>query len=287
MPREAVDEDADDYAESYDYADQSLDEWSSYDTEEQRPADIARIDSYFSRNYEPGKRILVPEECYEDPNKWRSTRLRRLGFYDDIYHEKKDMIVDQDKYRPRINLRERHRENNPHEELHPEHLEFKVWLQHRVEMAATGRGSPRMLVGIPKARDERKIATEKLEELTERFRGAFEERLLSTDRLRRMPSEKYDGCKAYITALLLMDKAKRIRSRDLDDGREYSPMMMQHARNEHKRWDREHSKPEDRVDDPIQTLCSEVVKSLFVNHRSKTPRSKECSRSTGTGPSEK
>ena len=76
MPREAVDEDADDYAESYDYADQSLDEWSSYDTEEQRPADIARIDSYFSRNYEPGKRILVPEECYEDPNKWRSTRLR-------------------------------------------------------------------------------------------------------------------------------------------------------------------------------------------------------------------
>ena len=270
MPREAVDEDADDYAESYDYADQSLDEWSSYDTEEQRPADIVRIDSYFSRNYEPGKRILVPEECYEDPNKWRSTRLRRLGFYDDIYHEKNDMIVDQAKYRPRINLRERERENNPHEELHPEHLEFKVWLQHRVEMAATGRGSPRMLVGIKDARNERKIATEKLEELTERFRGAFEERLLSTDRLRRM-SGKYDGCKTYITALLLMDKAKRIRKRGFDEAREYSDAMMTLAREEHQRWDRLHSKPEDRVGDPIQMLCSEVVQSLFVNHRSKTP----------------
>ena len=102
------------------------------------PEEVDMIDSYFSRNYKRGERLEVPEECYKEGIKWKDRRLRELGFYDRIYHRKKDRVEQPASYRPRINLREGERPNNPDVDLDPSHLEFKVWLQHRVELAAAG-----------------------------------------------------------------------------------------------------------------------------------------------------
>ena len=103
------------------------------------PEEVDMIDSYFSRNYKRGERMEVPEECYKEGIKWKERRLRELGFYDRIYHRKKDRVERPARYRPRINLRERERPNNPDVDLDPSHLEFNVWLQHRVELAAAGK----------------------------------------------------------------------------------------------------------------------------------------------------
>ena len=54
------------------------------------PEEVDMIDSYFSRNYKRGERLEVSEECYKEGIKWKERRLRELGFYDRIYHRKKD-----------------------------------------------------------------------------------------------------------------------------------------------------------------------------------------------------
>ena len=230
------------------------------------PKEVDMIDSYFSRNYRQGERLDVPEECYKDGIKWKDRRLRELGFYNRIYHRKRDRIERPASYRPRVNLREGTRPNNPDVDLDPGHLEFKFWLQHRVELAAAGKGSPRMLQGIKGSTDDKTEAMEKWEELSVKIREGLNKRLLNAD-AQRFKQLRRDS-RAPITALLVMDTADRhvrryghgmrIRA-ESEDLKDYLTAIMD---------------PEDTTLEsfgPIVSLCREVVYALFSNCRTKRP----------------
>jgi len=228
--------------------------------------EVDMIDSYFSRYYQRGERLKVPEDCYKESIKWKDKRLRELGFYDSIYHRKRDRVERPESYRPRINLREAKRVNNPDVDLDPGHLEFKLWLQHRVELAAAGKGSPRMLQGFKSETDDRSSAMDKWEELSEEIRKGFNERLLNVDEIERR--ELRIDSKGPILALLVMDKAERYvrryghgmsikaKSENLDD---FLANLMGT------------DDPAEETFSPIVSLCREVVYALFSNCRTKLP----------------
>ncbi|MDE0729780.1 MAG: hypothetical protein OSB36_02510 [Longimicrobiales bacterium] len=224
------------------------------------------IDSYFSKNYNQGERLYVPEECYKDGIKWKNGRLRELGFYNRIYHRKRDRIEQPVDYRPRVNLRERNRPNNSDVNLDPGHLEFKIWLQHRVELAAAGKGSPRMLQGFKGSTDDKRTAMDKWEELSRKIHEELNKRLLNTNVLMRRGG-KYDT-RAPIRALFVMEKADR-------HVRRYGHGMRITAESEDlKDFLSEIMDPEDSTREsfgPIVSLCREVVYALFSNCRTKRP----------------
>ena len=224
------------------------------------------IDSYFSRHYRRGERLNVPEDCYKEGIKWKDRRLRELGFYDSIYHRKRDRVERPESYRPRINLREAARPNNPDVNLDPGHLEFKLWLQHRVELAAAGKGSPRMLQGFKSETDDRSSAMDKWEELSEEIRKGLNERLLNVDEIERR--ELRSDSKGPILALLVMDKADRYVRRyghgiSIKAGSGVPDDFLANLMGT--------DDPAEETFTPIVSLCREVVYALFSNCRTKRP----------------
>ena len=224
------------------------------------------IDSYFFRHYQRGERLYVPEECYEEGIKWKDKRLRELGFYDSIYHRERDRVERPESYRPRINLRETERTNNPDVDLDPGHLEFKLWLQYRVELAAAGKGSPRMLQGFKSETDDRSSAMDKWGELSEEIRKGFNERLLNVDEIERRKLRT--DSKGPILALLVMDKADRYVRRyghgmTIKAGSGVPDDFLANLMGT--------DDPAEETFTPIVSLCREVVYALFSNCRTKLP----------------
>ena len=224
------------------------------------------IDSYFSRHYQRGERLNVPEDCYKEGVKWKDKRLRELGFYDSIYHRERDRVERPESYRPRINLRETERTNNPDVDLDPGHLEFKLWLQYRVELAAAGKGSPRMLQGFKSETDDRSSAMDKWEELSGRIREGLFERLLNVDEIERRKL-RIDS-KGPILALLVMDKADRYVRRyghgmTIKAGSGVPDDFLANLMGT--------DDPAEETFTPIVSLCREVVYALFSNCRTKLP----------------
>ena len=230
------------------------------------PEEVDMIDSYFSKNYKQGERLDIPGECYKDGIKWKNGRLRELSFYDRIYHRKRDRIEQPVNYRPRVNLREGNRSNNPDVNLDPGHLEFKIWLQHRVELAAAGKGSPRMLQGFKGSTDDKRTAMDKWEELSRKILKELNKRLLNTNVLMRRGG-KYDT-RAPIRALFVMEKAD-------SHVRRYGHGMSIQIESENLIESlAEIMDPEDSTLEsfgPIVSLCREVVYALFSNCRTKRP----------------
>ncbi|SVD20007.1 uncharacterized protein METZ01_LOCUS372861, partial [marine metagenome] len=220
----------------------------------------------FSRHYRRGERLEVPEECYIDGIKWKNRRLRELGFYDQIYHRRRDRVEQPANYRPRINLREEDRPNKRGVDLDPGHMEFKIWLQHRVELAAAGKGSPRMLQVQQGSVDDKAEAMEKWGELSMKILEVLNKRLLNADEMDRRKL-RLDS-KAPITALLLMDSADR-------HVRRYGHGIKITAESEAlKDLLTSNTDPEDTLQEsfhPIMSLCREVVYALFSNCRTKRP----------------
>ena len=123
------------------------------------------------------KRVRVPSDWIS----WKNHRLKKRGFYDSENNRHHDV----DKAPPRIVLREESyssKLNIPLKKPEPDfpssgHLEFKTWLQHKVEQVAQGRASPKFLHTQGRA-DEEQQARDKWDELTEMIRGILNEDLL-------------------------------------------------------------------------------------------------------------
>ena len=101
---------------------------------------------YFQGHYTAGERVEIPTEwtdgTFDDWNAWKSHRLTTLGFYDQ-WHMRKPPYDKTVKAPPRIHLRGDG--NFGTSSLTSGHMEFKVWLQNKIEEAASGKGSARFL----------------------------------------------------------------------------------------------------------------------------------------------
>ena len=131
---------------------------------------------YFRKNYSEGERVEIPEKwtdgTYEDWNVWKADRLVNLGFY----NRKNMRIPPYDETReapPRIHLRGDG--NFGKSSLTSGHMEFKVWVQNKIEEAASGKGSPRFLSEQGRE-SEREDAMEVWEDLTRLLHRKFYQR---------------------------------------------------------------------------------------------------------------
>ena len=233
------------------------------------PKEIDLIDTYFSRHYLQGKLLEIPDECYTDGKNWADRNLIELGFlspkrkpYGAIYNGQNHSIIDLVRYRPRINLREEARENGIGVFLEPHHLGFKFWLQERIELAAAGNGSPRMLQGMHGKLDEKDAATSKWEELSEKIREELEKDLLNEIKLAER-TQKSDS-KAPILALNIFNKVEVYKRKKEQDeffgGGSYINL---------EKLDVERLTPSKPL--PIESLCREIVYSLFSHVKPKIP----------------
>ena len=114
---------------------------------------------------------------------WKNHRLKILGFY------KSSITPPEREYKteeapPRLVLRESSwRQNHSHLKSKqgfpsPGHLEFKIWLQNKIEDVARGRASPKFLLGQGRTKEEEDSA-KKWDDLTEEIRGILDEELLN------------------------------------------------------------------------------------------------------------
>ena len=105
-----------------------------------------RMGTYFGENYSAGERVEIPTEwtdgTFDDWNAWKSHRLITLGFYDQRHMRKHPYDVTKDAP-PRIHLRGDGDFGSS--SLTSGHMEFKVWLQNKIEEVALGKASPRFL----------------------------------------------------------------------------------------------------------------------------------------------
>jgi DNA-binding GntR family transcriptional regulator len=143
--------------------------------------------TYFSRNYTQGElieiddqlkfqaqNILPPKDVqisispgfrlYDGWIPWKNHRLTQLGFYFDQDPPKRKFKTSEAP--PRLVLREDAHQNTnvpaKPDFLSPGHLEFKFWIQNKIEEAQRGRASPRFLSDhLP----ERELAMDKWTEL--------------------------------------------------------------------------------------------------------------------------
>ncbi|MCH2465203.1 MAG: hypothetical protein MK237_04800, partial [Gemmatimonadetes bacterium] len=132
--------------------------------------------TYFRRNYSEGERVEIPEKwtdgTYEDWNVWKAHRL----IYLDFYNQKNMRIPPYDetvKAPPRIHLRGDG--NFGTSSLTSGHMEFKTWLQNKIEEAASGKGSPRFLSEQGRE-SEREDAMKVWKELTQLLHRKFYDR---------------------------------------------------------------------------------------------------------------
>ena len=156
-----------------------------------------RIGSYFSRNYVEGEGVEIPSRNNEEWLDWMERRLREVGFYDQGGMRKAEETDDAP---PRIFLRG---DAGPNEEgsigfsgksLSPSHMEFKVWLQHKVEEARLGDGSIIFLAfGNERDGKEWREYKETLDNLTDFIEGLIEgeiEKATGTKKTDAMKSTK-------------------------------------------------------------------------------------------------
>ena len=135
-----------------------------------------RMGKYFQDHYTAGERVEIPTEwtdgTFDDWNAWKSHRLITLGFYDQRHMRKHPYDVTKDAP-PRIHLRGDGDFGSS--SLTSGHMEFKVWLQNKIEEAASGRGSARFLSeqGRETERDE---AMDVWEDLTRLLHQQFRKR---------------------------------------------------------------------------------------------------------------
>ena len=105
-----------------------------------------RMGKYFQDHYTAGERVEIPTQwtdgTFDDWNAWKSHRLIRLEFYDQR-HMRKPPYDKTVRAPPRIHLRGDG--NFGTSSLTSGHMEFKVWLQNKIEEAASGKGSARFL----------------------------------------------------------------------------------------------------------------------------------------------
>ena len=123
--------------------------------------------TYFQRHYSPGEPIEIPSEwsdgTFDDWNRWKQHRLIELRFY----NQKHMRIPPYDQTHnapPRIHLRG-DGETISGSSLSSGHMEFKVWLQNKIEEVALGKASPRFLSEQGRE-SEREEAMEAWESLT-------------------------------------------------------------------------------------------------------------------------
>jgi hypothetical protein len=139
--------------------------------------------SYFRRNYRKGGRIEIPDEMgpgkNREWNRWKQRRLGELGFYDESGMRFRD-YKKTDEAPPRIHLRGDG--DFGQSSLTSDHLEFKVWLQNKVEEAASGKGSSRFLSEQGRE-SEREKAMEVWEDLTEHLHEMFRDRYIEKSKI--------------------------------------------------------------------------------------------------------
>ena len=129
--------------------------------------------TYFRRNYSVGERVEIPTEwtdgTFDDWNAWKAHRLIGLGFYDQK-NMRKSPYDETVKAPPRIHLRGDG--NFGTSSLTSGHMEFKVWLQNKIEEAASGKGSARFLSEQGRE-SEREEAMDVWEDLTRLLHHKF------------------------------------------------------------------------------------------------------------------
>ena len=130
--------------------------------------------TYFRRNYSPGERVEIPSDwidgTFDDWNKWKQHRLITLGFYDQKHMRKPPYNLTHEAP-PRIHLRGDGAEIS-NSSLSSGHMEFKVWLQNKIEEVALGKASPRFLSEQGRE-SEREKAMEVWEDLSRNWMRRF------------------------------------------------------------------------------------------------------------------
>jgi len=130
--------------------------------------------TYFQRNYRQGERLEIPDQFAKGKNrewnKWKERRLQDLEFYDED-NMRLGKYRETDKAPPRIHLRG-DGDSISESSLDAGHLEFKVWLQNKIEEVASGKGSPKFLSEQGRE-SERNRAMEKWEGLTDALYESF------------------------------------------------------------------------------------------------------------------
>ena len=129
--------------------------------------------TYFSRNYIQGELLEIDDQLTLQALHlrggwipWKNHRLAQIHFYNSKDPPKR--IHETEDAPPRLILREDSHQNTnvPATPGFPSkgHIEFKVWLQNKVEEVSRGRVSPRFLSGQDR-KEEREKAMEKWDEL--------------------------------------------------------------------------------------------------------------------------
>ena len=111
-----------------------------------RDKDVELIDTYFKRNYRRGEALDVSRSgAWSDKswNEWMNRTLAMRGWE----ANGSPFLTNQFKWKPQGPPRTILREpgENGGRKIHPSHLEFKVFLQDRIEMVNSGLASPRFL----------------------------------------------------------------------------------------------------------------------------------------------
>jgi hypothetical protein len=141
-------------------------------------AHTREIGSYFQRNYRQGEPIEVPSHV-TDWIAWKNRKLKKMGFYDK-YNMRFGKHKKTEDEPPRIHLRGAGDFSAP--SLSDGHLEFKVWLQHKVEEVSAGNCSPRFLAKQGRE-SERNDAMDKWEKLSENLKKEFENHFLTSEKI--------------------------------------------------------------------------------------------------------
>ncbi len=185
--------------------------------------------TYFQRNYSQGERIEfrgLPDWGWEHPDwggakkrkkliantpknlqvpgdwiTWKNHRLKKRGFYDSYNNRTHDV----EEAPPRVVLREKSYSSNLNIPLKapepdfpsPGHLEFKIWLQHKVEQISQGRSSSRILHQQGRTDDELE-AKEAEDNLTEMISDILDEDLLEP----KQPQKKLSDEQKHINLML-------------------------------------------------------------------------------------
>ena len=146
---------------------------SGLELETHSEADEQKMGKYFQENYSAGERVEIPTEwtdgTFDDWNAWKAHRLIGLGFYDQK-NMRKSPYDETVKAPPRIHLRGDG--NFGTSSLTSGHMEFKVWLQNKIEEAASGKGSARFLSEQGRE-SEREEAMDVWEDLTRLLHHKF------------------------------------------------------------------------------------------------------------------
>ena len=187
---------------------------------------------------------------------WKNHRLRKRGFYNSKNNRTKDV----DEAPPRVVLREKSYSPNlkiPLKMPGPDfptsgHLEFKIWLQHKVEQVALGRSSPRVLHEEGRKNDELE-ARDSMDDLSEMIRG-----ILNEDLLEPKPGKK------------LVDEQKHINLMLKIIGRKTGAFTLTDPYFEHLSHEQIllylHRKP-----DFLDIVCRQIVKVLIAESKTTSP----------------